>query len=201
MTTGDSVACAFEQRGALCPIRIAHAQLTARALGRLTAPDLTDEAVSCLPPALHITGALYTPLFGPGGLFERHPFAYLSVSPAALAQAESEGAAAAAGFDFSPASIDEFAARIRDLRVPRSPVLLLGGGGFVPCKQDADGPAGGQAPPHARRRSQLGRRGGNRRHHGAPASLARSHRSALSRSWAGLATLWPRAVRCRGSVS
>ena len=48
---------------------------------------------------------------------------------------QAEDAEAAAGLDFSPASIDEFAARIRALSVPRSPSLLLGGGGDFVAKE------------------------------------------------------------------
>ena len=78
--------------------------------------------------AAHRRGALRAAA-RPRQFSERHPIAYFSVSPAALARAE--GTAAATGLDFSPASTGEFATRIRALRVPRPPPLLLGDDDFI----------------------------------------------------------------------
>ena len=117
VTAGDDADDVFAQRCALCLIRLMPDDLTARALSGLMVSDPSDWAVSCLP--VYVIEALYAPMLGPGSLSGRRPFAYFSVSPAALVRAED--AAAAAGLGFSPAPIDEFATRIRALRVPMSP--------------------------------------------------------------------------------
>jgi hypothetical protein len=135
LVTGDNAASAFAQRGARCLVRLSRDQLTARALGGLTVPDPLD-GVACLP--LHVIEAIYASMFGPGELVDRRPVALFSIAPAALARAEA--AAAAAGLDFSPTSLDDLAARVRTLRTPTTPSILLGDDDFVANEPPASAP-------------------------------------------------------------
>ena len=157
------------------------------ALGGTTVPDPSDGTVPCL--ALHDLEALYAPLLGLDSLSEQHSFTRPSVSPAALARAKE--AAATAGLDFSPAMLEEFAARVRALRVLRSPALLLGDDDFVASETPV-------AVPLFRHRYVLGIAdtsldavdGGPRRRRGQARAVRRSRaheRAALHRAHARVA--------------
>ena len=125
----------------------------ARAFGGLTVSDPSVGAVPC--PPLHIVQALCAPLLGPGDISERRPFAYFSVSPAALARAED--AAAAVGLGFSPSPPDGSAARIHTLSVSSSFLFLFKEvtylGAYLRPNLSLDGRAGSipQWTCHARR--------------------------------------------------